>query len=268
MPRHSKQNFFKKNGKVLKGFINKKLTLIQLPKENIESLILFDITEPTFKSVFVHKIKKLKHSVRNVKYFESSYLKRLWIASSYAAFSMAALIVVLYPMKVTPNIDRKYSIYAATPLQLGSTEYQIYSKDARSQKINQIYKRYNCPLEGLGEVFVYEADRNNIPWWLVAAVSFQESSCGKLTPEPEGIESYNAWGWGVYGENTHSFDNWARGIETVSEYFYNRFFSKGITEPCDIMKTYTPPSKGSWCAGVNHFGDLIQNYKSPDPDTN
>jgi hypothetical protein len=265
MPKNSKQSFFTKNGKALKGFINENLSLIQTPKENIESLILFDVPqEPSFKKVFAHKISKVKNKLRSIKYFEASFIKKTWITTSYAAFSMAALIVALYPMKVIPNINHRYSIYASTPLQLGSTDYKIYARDARSQKINQVFKQYNCPLEGLGEVFVYEADKHNIPWWLVAAVSFQESSCGKLTPEPKGIESYNAWGWGVYGDNVQSFDNWARGIETVSEYFNKRFFSKGITEPCEIMKTYTPPSKGSWCEGVKHFGDLMQNYKSPD----
>lgn len=114
----------------------------------------------------------------------------------------------------------------------------------------------------MGEVFVHEADKNNIPYWLVAAVSFQESGCGKKTPETDGVESYNAWGWGVWGDNKHGFDNWARGIETVSKYFGDRFYSQGYTDTCEIMKVYTPPSNGSWCRGVNYFGDEIMNFSS------
>lgn len=186
-----------------------------------------------------------------------------WIAGSTGAFVLGAALLVMTPNYIKPDISNKYSIYSSMPLTMSYTEYEVYTKDSRAQRINEVFRQFNCPLEGLGEAFVYEADKNNIPWWLVASVSFQESSCGKKTPEPGGLESYNAWGWGVYGENTHSFDNWVRGIETVSKYMSSRFYSKGVTEPCDIMKTYTPPSQGSWCEGVKYFGEMIESYKTP-----
>ena len=97
--------------------------------------------------------------------------------------------------KAKPQDTRRYSIYSSKPLTLQTATTSIYSKDSRAQKINAVYKKYNCPLEGMGDVLVYEADKNNIPWWLVAAVSFQESGCGKVTPKVGGKESYNAWGW-------------------------------------------------------------------------
>jgi hypothetical protein len=59
------------------------------------------------------------------------------------------------------------------------------------------------------------------------------------------------------------FDNWEHGIATVSKYMGEKFFAKGITEPCEIMKIYTPPSNGSWCFGVKYFGNMIENYQSP-----
>lgn len=186
-----------------------------------------------------------------------------WILGSALSFCIVAVIFIAYPAKIVPELHDKYSIYSAKPLTLGSLDYLVYTKDSRSQKINEIFKEFNCPLEGLGEVFVYEADKNDIPWWIVASIAFQESSCGKMTPERNGVESYNAWGWAVYGDNVQMFDNWVRGIETVSSYLNKRFFSQGITEPCDIMKVYTPPSNGSWCKGVSYFGEMIQSYKSP-----
>lgn len=271
MQKSNKHNFFTRNGKSLRCFTSNDFNLFRYQKENVSSIAFADVTrdsitalnvEPSFRNVFDYKINKFKKTLNKIN-FNVSLLKNFWVGMSYAAFSLTALILVLYPMKVTPQTNHKYSIYASTPLLLGSTDYQIYSKDARSQKINQVFRQFNCPLEGLGEVFVYEADKNNIPWWLVASISFQESSCGKMTPEPKGSESYNAWGWAVYGDQVQSFDNWARGIEQVSAYMGDKFFSKGITDTCDIMKTYTPPSKGSWCEGVKYFGDLIQNYKSP-----
>lgn len=283
MSKKFRQSFFTQNGKALNRIKPKKNRFVHFASESISSLVstaekidslVYEAfiespqkPELTFTNVFIYKLHNLKKwlSSKNVKSHKIGHAllsKHAWVTGSLAAFVFGALVIILYPMKVLPSISDKYSIYASTPLQYGSATYQIYSKDARAQKINLVFREYNCPLEGMGEIFVYEADKHNIPWWLVAAVSFQESSCGKKTPEPEGVESYNAWGWAVYGENVHSFDNWARGVEVVSEYMSEKFFSKGITEPCDLMKTYTPPSKGSWCEGVNHFGDLIQNYTS------
>jgi hypothetical protein len=110
---------------------------------------------------------------------------------------------------------------------------------------------------------VEEADKNEIPYWLVAAVSFQESNCGKKTPEKEGVESYNAWGYGVWGDNVMMFENWEAGIESVSRYMGKKFISKGVTDTCEMMKTYTPPSQGSWCKGVNHFKEVITTFETP-----
>ncbi|HSX39128.1 MAG TPA: hypothetical protein VLI92_00875, partial [Candidatus Saccharimonadales bacterium] len=122
---------------------------------------------------------------------------------------------------------------------------------------------YGCPnFEGLGANFVAEADKNKIPYWLIPAVSFQESDCGNITPKKDVLESYNAYGWGIWGENVRNFDNWDHGIATVSKYMSDRFYSQGITDLCEIMKTYTPPSKGSWCKGVETFKDIIENYQT------
>jgi len=179
-------------------------------------------------------------------------------------FAIIFSFIILIPREIKLKTKDTYSIYSSKPLQMKEADFNVNAQDSRAQKINAVFKIYNCPLEGLGETFVYEADRNNIPWWLTASVAFKESSCGKNTPTIDGGESYNAWGWGVYGDQTHSFDNWVRGIETVSEYFSERFYSQGITDLCDIMKIYTPPSSGSWCEEVTHFGEIFQGYKSPE----
>ncbi|RJR27362.1 hypothetical protein C4561_02300 [candidate division WWE3 bacterium] len=240
-----------------------------------EITTLFDTEEKDINSNLVKKLTALRFNSKKIRSFVAKkYLEAKadfqkgtfaykWVITSLVLFSITSVVTIIYPVKISPKLNHKYSIYASRPLTFGNSEYEIYSKDSRSQKINEIFKEFNCPLEGLGEIFVYEADKNHIPWWITAAIAFQESSCGKMTPEPEGIESYNAWGWGVYGENVQSFDNWVRGVETVSEYLRERFYSKNIKDPCDIMKVYTPPSKGSWCEGVNYFGDMIQNYKTP-----
>ncbi len=181
--------------------------------------------------------------------------------SSMSALVLTAVLFTSITQPIT-HAPSKYAIFSSKPLVAGTSSESLLGADARAAALDGLFSRYNCPLSGYGKVFVEEADKNNIPWWLVPAVSFQESNCGKKTPEHEGKESYNAYGWGVWGDNIKFFDNWEHGIKVVSSYFGEHFYAKGIKDPCEIMKTYTPPSKGSWCEGVNYFKGQITNYET------
>lgn len=192
-------------------------------------------------------------------------LPSLWLASN-AALAMVILTLLFSNVAInkpkTNNV--KYSIFSAKPLTLGTSTTQLFGSDTRAAVLDNVLAAYGCPLAGLGNVFVKEADRNDIPFWLAPAISFQESNCGRKSPRVDEQETYNAWGWNVWGTTTHAFDSWEDGIKTVSAYLDNKFFSRGITDPCEIMRVYTPSSNGSWCKGVNYFADIIQNYKTPE----
>lgn len=192
--------------------------------------------------------------------FNKKYLLRYTIIS-HLLFVIVSVSFVVIPTKNKIQVE-KYNIYSSRPLQVNEYSYQIVSADSRAQKINNIFRDYQCPLEGLGDTFVKEADKNNIPWEIVAAISFQESNCGKKIPYINGEPTFNAWGYGVWGDNVHEFKNWVQGIEVMSRYLSKRFYQQGITDTSEIMKTYTPPSLGSWYKGVDYFINLIQNYSS------
>src|SRR3989344_2419103 len=129
--------------------------------------------------------------------------------------SILTLSLTLYLIFNADNLKTKntiYSIYAAKPLVLGDSTSSIGSSDSRSSSLNQLMEAYDCPLAGFGDKFVSEAEKNGIPYWFVAAISFQESNCGRKIPS----DSYNAWGYGIYGGKVHKFDSWEDGIATVS----------------------------------------------------
>ncbi len=190
-------------------------------------------------------------------------LPAIWFATLF--LTIIFLATFLFFNTETAKKPQKYALYSSKPLVLGAMAGEAGTGDPRPAKIDQVFATYHCPLEGLGKIFVQEADKNNIPYWVAPAISFQESSCGKNVPGVgEGHdESYNAWGWAVYGDNVHGFDNWEDGIAVVSKYMNEEFFSNGITDLCEIMKIYTPPSQGSWCEGVEYFKDIINEYKTP-----
>ena len=271
-PALSAKKFFKRNGKALKSVVNDKFTFTINSKSRSRETVgsLFDDSLTTLALNTPTNTIRLYISTT----FEKIKSKFFAVASKdRSKYSMAAGIIlafgliysssIIMPQVITPTVNDKYFIYSSKPLVLAETSDAVLTKDARAQKLDAVFKMYDCPLEGLGQTFVDEADKNNIPWWLVAAVSFKESSCGKYTPTVNGKETYNAWGWGVYGTSISGFDNWVRGIETVSQYFSQKFYQNGITNVCDIMKIYTPPSNGSWCTDVNNFGNIMQSYESP-----
>ena len=188
-------------------------------------------------------------------------LTGLWFTST-TVVTMATLILLATSIEhTTTEQNFAHTVYAAKPLVLGTSTSAIEYDDSRKYAIQKVFERYNCPLLGYESTFVQEADKNNIPYWLVASIAFQESSCGKNVPYVNGQNSYNAYGWGVWGDNVKKFDTWEHGIAILSKYMNERFYSQSITELCDIMKVYTPPSKGSWCAGVGFFRDQITSFE-------
>ncbi len=260
--------FFKKEGKYLRP--------VNIP--TVDASILYSKKNESISSIFESVISQdTATTLSGLKKPTEIYFDKLKSFASgvptarFAAFGVAAAIIFVFGItakatilssKYEPNDSGKFQIYSSKPLTRNKSQNEIRTKDSRAQKVDGILRAYDCPLEGLGSKFVEEADKYNIPWWLVASVSFKESSCGKYTPQVDGKDSYNAWGWGVYGGKVSTFDNWARGIERVSKYFSDTFYTRGVTDLCEIMKTYTPPSNGSWCEDVQHFSDQFQGYQT------
>ena len=225
------------------------------------------------KELLAQKVKEIRENAKKV-----DKLKLSMVSLGVNAALLVAVVFMVARNGSTSKYSPKYSIFSSKPLTSLAASTNLFGGDTRAATLDKIFEAYNCPLAGLGNTFVKEADKNEIPYWLVAAISFQESSCGKNTPQiklegqedvtdPDDLkfkESYNAWGWGVWGNNIKTFDSWEDGIESVSRYLGTTFYSKGVTDTCEIMKTYTPPSDGSWCRGVNYFGEMIQNYTSPE----
>lgn len=187
-----------------------------------------------------------------------------FMGATTALSCFVGIFILQIPVyKQNYHSPERYAVFSSKPFTLESMGQNLDYKDSRAVKIDSVFKHFKCPLEGYGQVFVEEADTNNIPYWVVAAISFQESSCGKNTPVTNGKKTTNAWGWATYGDQVYDFDSFEHGIKIVSKYMGKKFYSQGITDLCEIMRVYTPPSQGSWCAGVGYFGEYIQNYQTP-----
>jgi hypothetical protein len=123
--------------------------------------------------------------------------------------------------------------------------------DVRVYILEAYLNKYNSPLKGEAINFVEAADKYNLDWKLVAAISGVESTFGKFTPGGASYPSYNGWGWGVYGTQALYFKSWKEGIYTVSEGLRMHYYNKGLTNPYAINRVYA--ASPTWGAHVSYF---------------
>lgn len=150
---------------------------------------------------------------------------------------------------ITGNVSAKDSV------QLDEDITQIKQTDPRVLALESYFKKYNSPLKNEAANFVEAADKYDLDWKLVAAISGVESTFGKFTPAPK---SYNAWGWGVYGNQALYFASWKDGIYTVSEGLRTNYFNKGLTNPYAINRIYA--ASPTWGSHVSYFLTDIEEF--------
>jgi len=124
-----------------------------------------------------------------------------------------------------------------------------YTQVDRVEVLEKFLEKYDSPLVGEAETFVEIADEKGLDYRLLPAISCMESTCGHfLIPE-----TYNAWGWGIYGNNVISFTSWRDGIETVGEGIAKNYTRRGLDTPEKMAPVYTPPNHVNWKNGVRFF---------------
>lgn len=271
MPKKAQKHLFTRNGKEVTSYrdIDSVFGILETKTvadiETIDTLISEEVPGRLKQlSNFTRNfINNLENELKTLRHKRVKLIPTIWAASSAILVALIVILTASGHASTHRTKNTKYSVFSSKPLTLTSTTARLFGGNTEAAALDAIFESYNCPLAGLGRNFVKEAERNGIPFWLAAAISFQESNCGRKTPKAEGFdETYNAWGWGVWGNNLRIFDSWTEGIEKVSKYLGDEFFSQGITDPCEIMKIYTPPSEGSWCNGVKYFGDIILDYQT------
>lgn len=128
--------------------------------------------------------------------------------------------------------------------------------DSRVKILREYLGQYNSPLVSNASDFVEIADKYNLDWKLVAAISGVESTFGHQIP----YQSFNGWGWGIYGDNMIRFSSWTEGIETVSEGLRTNYLNKwGAKDVWEIGRIYA--SSPTWAQRVTYFMRKIDEFK-------
>ncbi len=128
--------------------------------------------------------------------------------------------------------------------------------DSRMKILAEFLKQYNSPLAPFSQDLVENADKYGLDWKLVAAISGVESTFGQQIPS----ESFNGWGWGIFGNNTIRFSSWKEGIQTVSEGLKTNYIDKwGAKDVYEIGVLYA--ASPTWAQRVAYFMSSIDEFK-------
>ncbi|HKC14777.1 MAG TPA: hypothetical protein VKC89_02345 [Patescibacteria group bacterium] len=169
------------------------------------------------------------------------------------------LILILY-IVIFIKPDLAYAQDKASASSAKIFAEQNYSSDTRTKILENYLKRYDSPLTGEAKTFVKYADQYQLDWKLVAAISGLESTFGKQIP----YNSYNGWGWGIYGDNTIYFRSWGDGIKTVSEGLRTNYINKwGATNVYEIGRLYA--ASPTWAQRVDYLMRNIADFQLRSP---
>jgi hypothetical protein len=173
---------------------------------------------------------------------------------------IAIIILIVLTLVIKPdftfaeekasNSSAKIAITIATP-----------NKDVRAKILKGFLEEQNSPLADYADVFVKNADKYNLDWRFVAAISGTESTFGQAYPQG----TYNGWGWGIYGNNMHYFNSWEDAIETISKGLREQYMDKwGAKDVYEIGRFYA--ASPAWAGHTVYFMNKIDEFalKSPE----
>jgi len=113
-------------------------------------------------------------------------------------------------------------------------------RQAKVEAIDAYFKSHDMPLAGMGMKMVEEAEKNDLDWRLLPAITVRESTGGKFDCKKV---SNNAFGW---GSCKIGFDSNEKAIETVARNLGGnnpntaKHYADKTTD--QILKAYNPPS--------------------------
>lgn len=136
---------------------------------------------------------------------------------------------------------------------LGESISEDQIRDQRIAYLKKFFRDHNSELYELAPYFVEVADRHDMDYRLLPAIAMQESNLCKKIP----VDSYNCWGWGIYGDKVTRFSSYEEAIDTVAKGLKENYIDQGLVTPEQIMAKYTPSSNGSWARSVNFFYGVI-----------
>lgn len=168
--------------------------------------------------------------------------------------SLPALLQTQY---IQSGNDQKQLSMARISGAVKGLSTAIQTGDARPVLIAEFLEKHDSPLKPYdewGEKLVAIADKYNLDFRLLPAMSMQESNLCKKIPEG----TYNCLGLGIHAKGTWGFDSYEANFDKAAEILRKNYLDKGYITPDEIQDKYTPGSNGSWEFAVNSFMEKLE----------
>ncbi|MBI2032632.1 MAG: glucosaminidase domain-containing protein [Candidatus Levybacteria bacterium] len=173
---------------------------------------------------------------------------------SITTFIAVIFVVFLLFLSITTDI------YAFSKASGSSAKLEpvraLETGDTREKILRDYLKQYDSPLAEFSGDFIRSADKYDLDWRLVASIAGLESGFGHHIP----FNSYNAWGWGVYGDNVIRFSSWSEGIETISKGLRERYL-KDLSETDVFVIGPTYAASPTWAVRVASFMEGVRKFE-------
>ncbi len=172
----------------------------------------------------------------------------LFIATYLSVIPLFIVFLVLFSLYVKYQGNGYFARqehkpqFQALPDANTQSSVGVETTDARVKALDDFFAKYDSPLLGHAQTIVSEADKHDIDYRLLPAIAMQESTlCRKIIKN-----SYNCWGFGIYGGKITRFSSYDEAISTVTSTLAKKYVQKGLVNPHDIVKLYTPSDTGKW----------------------
>lgn len=142
-----------------------------------------------------------------------------------------------------------YDYVESGSAKLFDNQYSDGNTDTRVQTLRAYLNSHDSPLADYSSEFISYADKYELDWRFVVAISGVESTFGKRIP----TNSYNAYGW---ANGSYKFSSWEESIEIVNKTLKEKYIDKGADSIDEIARIYAPPSK-TWSGKVKYFMNKI-----------
>ncbi len=154
---------------------------------------------------------------------------------------------------ISQSANRGFA-FAALPPTGNVLGDSIISKDIRIETVRNFFAKHKSPLEPFASNVITDADKYGLDYRLLPAIAMQESNlCQKII-----ANSYNCWGFGIYGKQVTKFGSYPEAIDTITKTLADNYVAGGLNSAEEIMKKYTPSNLGGWARSVNYFMDYLQ----------
>lgn len=171
------------------------------------------------------------------------------------AVSACAVVAFLFP--TTTAYAETSSVFSAF-LKQPDLPITKGAEDKRAKKLGLYLHSRNSPLAAYAPDFIAEADKYQLDWKLLPAISGVESTFGLYLP----AASHNGWGFGIYNDHVTRFASWQEGIETVAKSLRHDYIDRFGSDNIEAIG-YVYAGDRSWSMKVRHFMSEIDNQDVP-----